>query len=261
MMTSDGTYYEVIGSGPPMVLAIGFGQDSTAWTFVADLLKADHQLLLVDNRGCGRSPHPQDSFSVADLAGDICAVLDLLDWSAVTVVGQSMGGAIAQTLALARPNLVSELVLVNSFSVVDRAGLAAFEGIQSLLEHGTELADVVRCLAPWVYSSEFLSAPGRVDEIVAAALANPYPQPTHSYVNQLEALKSFDSTPLLPTVSAPTLVIGGRQDRLIPPDQTEALAAALPNSTLTMLPTGHGSHIERPDLVAQTILDFLGSAR
>lgn len=253
--SSRGTYYESQGVGDPVFLVIGFGQDTSAWQFVAPMLE-NRQVVVMDNRGCGQSPHPVEPFSLEDLADDVSALADELRLHAIDMVGQSMGGAIVQTVALRRPDLVNRIVLVNSFSKVATAQGYAFESLGRLLEHGASLEDVVRSLCPWVYSSEFLAPPGTMEAIVAAAQAAP-PQPVHSYFNQMNALRAFDSTSWLTEIGEQTLVIAGDQDLIVPLPQSRELARRLPNAELEVITSGHGSHIEKPAEVAAAIQHFL----
>ena len=255
--TSRGIYWQRRGSGPNLTLVIGFGQDSSAWQFVADELAHDFSLLLIDNRGAGRSPNLDESLLLEDLASDLIHVHSELNVSETAIVGQSMGGAISQLVALEDPTLVSHLVLLNSFAVLPTAPRLAFEAVYGLLKHGASLEDVIGNLSPWIYAGDFLAAPGRIDELISAAANNPYPQPIHSYRAQLDALTAFNSADLLPGIGQPTLVIGGSQDLVAPPAATDSLALGIRGATLTYLDTGHASHIEAPAEVADVIRGFL----
>lgn len=246
-------YYERFGDGPTVALIIGFGQDSTAWTFVADKLAAEHEIILIDNRGCGRSSHPTRPFTVDDLASDIISVLDHEQIGRITVAGHSMGGAIAQLVAIRRPDLVRQLVLVNSFNRIDHHAKVAFEGLYQLMDSGASLEQVVTCLVPWVYSSDFLRQPGCLDQIIEAANNNPYPQPVYSFRNQLDALAAFDSTDQLTNIKAPTLILAGQHDVLIPMSAAITLANDIQKAHLQVINSAHGGHIELPDEVSALI--------
>ncbi len=257
-LTSQSIYWERHGSGPNLTLVIGFGQDSSAWQLVADELARDFTLLLIDNRGAGRSPNLEESFSLDDLADDAIGVLTELGISETAIAGQSMGGAISQLVALKQPALISEVVLLNSFAAIPAAPRLAFEAVYGLLSHGASLEDVIANLSPWIYSGDFLAAPGRLKQLVQEAANNPYPQSIHSYRAQLDAISAFDSSSRLPEIGQPTLVIGGVEDLVAPPASTDTLASGIPNSTLAFLQTGHASHTEAPGQVADTIRGFLG---
>ncbi len=255
--SSRGIFWQRRGSGPNLTLVIGFGQDSSAWKPVADELVRDFRLLLIDNRGAGRSPNLDESFLLDDLAQDVIGVLTELGVSETAVAGQSMGGAISQLVAAEQPSLVSELILLNSFAALPTSPRLAFEAVYGLLTIGSPLANVIGNLSPWIYSGEYLSAPGRIDQLIDDAAGNACPQPVHSYRAQLDALTAFDSSALLPSITQRTLVIGGIEDLVAPPAASSELAARIPNSTLTFLSTGHASHIEAPVQVATTIRGFL----
>lgn len=255
--SSRGIYWQRRGSGPDLTLVIGFGQDSSAWKLVADELVNDFRLLLIDNRGAGRSPNLNESFLLDDLADDVVHVLAELGISRTAMVGQSMGGAIAQLVSIEQPEMVSDLILLNSFAALPTVPRLAFEAVYGLLTIGSPLENVIGNLSPWIYSGEYLGVPGRLAQLVDDAAGNPCPQPVHSYRAQLNALEAFDSSKLLPNIAARTLVIGAVEDLVAPPAASNVLAAGIPNSTLTFLSTGHGSHIEAPTQVATTIREFL----
>lgn len=258
--TSQGIYWERRGSGPYLTLVIGFGQDSSAWQFVATELENDFTLILIDNRGAGRSPNLEESFSLDDLADDVIGVLTELGIPSTAMAGQSMGGAIAQLVALRRPDLVSHLILLNSFAQIGTAPRLAFEAVYQLLIHNTALDDVVANLNPWIYSGKYLVAPGRLEQLAHDAANNPYPQPVHSYRAQLDALTEFNSLGRLRQIGQPTLVIGGNEDLVAPAASVNALHAGIADSTLKIVDSGHASHIEVPAQVADEFRNFLSKS-
>ena len=135
--------------------------------------------------------------------------------STTAIAGQSMGGAIAQLVALKRPELISELILVNSFARLPDGSRFAFEGVYGSPLTTLHLMTSSRTSRPGSLG-EFLEVPGRTAELVEAAAANPHPQPVHSYRAQLDAINAFDSSRTLTDIAHPTLVIGGSKILSLP---------------------------------------------
>jgi len=110
-------YYQIRGEGSPLVLLMGFGADSNVWELHAAEYENHFQCIILDNRGVGKSGAPQVPYSTAMMADDVVAVLDHLDIEQAQVAGISMGGAIAQSLALNHPNRVTSIALISTWPV------------------------------------------------------------------------------------------------------------------------------------------------
>lgn len=248
--------YQVTGSGPAVVLVAGFAADRAFWAGVAASLAPAFTVVTLDNRGVGLSTVPDVAYTVDDMAVDVVAVLDdVAPAGAVTVVGHSMGGAIAATVARDHPQRVASLVLAQSFARLGEEAAAV------LIEAGRaydEAPDPVRSLAeslyPWLFSPAFLDAPGMREELLRLAKANPTPQPRAGYDRQLAALTAFDASPWLERLDLPTLVVAADDDRLVTAAETDALLTGISGARReTIRGAGHCAPIERPDAVAALV--------
>jgi pimeloyl-ACP methyl ester carboxylesterase len=133
------------GTGEDLLLLCGLGDDVAAWDAQTDAFAATHRVTVIDNRGVGQSTLPDGEFTVADLAADAAGVCDELGVAAAHVMGFSMGGAIAQELALVRPDLVRTLVLVDSWCTSDRL-------LQELIKGAAYTAGTADDARAWLYA-------------------------------------------------------------------------------------------------------------
>lgn len=250
-------YYEDSGSGPPLLLVIGFTENTSAWDGVRERLVDRFRVLVFDNRCAGQSTYT-DECSMADMASDAIGLADALGLDRFHIGGQSMGSAIAQLVALDHPDRIESLTLINSFARVDRAVLAVFVAFGAMRAAGVDIELVVRSIVPWMNGEQSLVDEEHIDALVQEALAMPHPQTLDGYERQLAALREFDNTMRLGDIAARTLVIAGHEDRVAPVRGSELLAATIPAAQLLVLPTGHGSLHEAPDLVAAAIAQHLG---
>jgi 3-oxoadipate enol-lactonase len=250
-------YYECSGTGEPLLLIAGFGCDHAIWTLVAAELAASYRVYLFDNRGLGQSTGADSVASIHQMAGDAAALMEALDLGRVHLAGHSMGGMIAQELALMHPNWVRSLVLLSSCSHQDNRGKAIIRSwgeLPSLLDIETS----TRLILPWIYTEAFYADPVLIENLIAVILANPAPPDPKVLKCQAKAIMDFDSSERLAGIRCPTLVIVGEQDILLPPSAAGQLARGILSAELLVLEgTGHGLLVETPQRVAQAMQDFL----
>lgn len=223
------------GAGDDILLLCGLGDDLAAWDAQTDAFATTHRVTVLDNRGVGQSTLPDGEFDVADLAADAAGVCDALGIVRAHVMGFSMGGAIAQELALARPDLVRSLVLVDTWCTTDRL-------LQELIRGVAYTAGTADDARAWLYSflglvySAAVHEDGRIDAFVDAALKNPHPQETEAFQRTARAILHHDTADRLHEITSPTLVVVGEDDVLCPPRHSRAIAVRLRGARLVELP-------------------------
>jgi pimeloyl-ACP methyl ester carboxylesterase len=254
-------YVETHGDGEPLLLIAGFACDHTMWSDVVGVLAGRYRVIVFDNRGVGRSSAPDSPYTIRMMAGDTGALLDALGVGPAHVAGYSMGGQIAQELALARPGQVRSLMLLSSCARCD-------ERNKAVIQTWAELPGVVeprlmaRLLLPWLYSNAFFAKPGAVEQLLTLLLDNPYPPTPEGIYHQSRACGDFDTTSRLGEIGCPTLVLAGREDVLLPLPFSEQLARGIPGAELVVLEkAGHGLLVEAPQGVAQAMLAFQARQR
>jgi pimeloyl-ACP methyl ester carboxylesterase len=250
-------YYTIKGIGEPLLLISGFLCDHAYWSVIMPSLTSQYQVIRLDNRGVGQSSAPDSPYSLQQLAHDAAALLDYLNINQVHVAGHSMGGHVAQELALLYPQKVKSLILASSFAKGD-------DHFNNLIASWGELAQHVdmrlyqKVIFPWIFSDSFYSIPGMINQVIEWAVNYPYAPPIHSIYLHSQAIIKGDTSNFLQNILCPTLVLIGKQDILLPIKFSQQLVAGIPNAKLSVIDGGgHGFIIESPKIVATEMLKFL----
>ena len=263
-------HYQRRGRGPPLLGIMGFGLDQRFWASQIPVVTDTHEFITFDNRGVGRSrgagsAGPQDKrgpspvTTIEDMADDTNRLLDALEIDNCVVFGISMGGAIAQHLTLEHPERVSALVLGVTWAkpiefmrrqhVLARALIRA-GGSEMLVE-----SSLVRMFTPMFFEmgAEVL------DQMVKAFMAERGPDVPSSDVllAQMDAIDKHDVLDRLGDIGVPTLVIGARNDMMVPYLGSVEIAGAIPGAEFVTLETGHGCMIEEMPAFNAALQSFL----
>jgi pimeloyl-ACP methyl ester carboxylesterase len=252
-------HYDTRGRGTPLLLVAGLASDALSWLTVAEPLASRYRTIAPDNRGVGRTV-PQDvPVDVDTLADDCAALLDHLGAGRANVVGHSMGGFVAQRLALRHPHLVERLVLVATSDGAGADNVEHFFSLADRLDAGEDRATWFRSLFEAIFTRRFMADPTSVDAALHWALDYPYPQSPAAFRRQCEAMAAFDGRADLVRIARPALVVAGREDIVFPPDRCAAFAARLPGAKLVVLDSAaHAVHTEQPKAFVDAVAAFLG---
>jgi 3-oxoadipate enol-lactonase len=248
-------YYERAGEGEPLLLIQGMSATHLAWgrPFRA-AIEASFDTIAFDNRGIGRSGEAQLPFEIRDLAGDVAGLLDALELDTAHVVGISMGGMIAQELALAHPERIRTLTIGASYCGGPEGTLMAPEDLQML---GAAFASgdreqVLRAMWEINLSPGFREDDSRYATFAEMGAALPAPQPV--VLQQMRACGAHDTHERLAQIDLPTLVIHGDTDRLLGYPNGRQIAALIPGARLeTLEGVGHMFWWEQPERSAELI--------
>lgn len=250
-------YYEVHGSGQPLVLICGLGGDHTFWRASIPRLAAHYQVISYDPRGSGQTQAPDSAYTIETMADDLAALLDALQVAQSHVVGFSMGGLVAQAFAIAYPQRVMKLILAASFAVMNVQARLFLDAVLSVYESGATGQQMVALILPWLFSVRFMADPANAAYLVYDG-DDPYPQPLSAWRAQYQAQRQHVIHPGLSTLRAPTLVLAGEQDRLAPLEDAHLLAAHIRYAQVQLLPgSGHLLNYEQPALFHASLLSFL----
>lgn len=249
-------YYELHGQGEPLILIAGYSCDHLFWELMLEGLKPYFQVLLFDNRGSGQSSE-FGSLSLETMAADTMALADHLGLVKPNILGQSMGGAIAQLIAREEPKKINNLILLNSFTRLDQRALSAISSLLNLRKQGVSLDLLIDASLPWFFSCDFLADQQNVLQTKEAMKNNPYLQSVDHQELQYNALLSFDSRKWLHNISVPTLVIAAQEDLIAPVSESLQLSSIISGAALQLVAGGHSSTIEQATEVNRLILNFL----
>jgi pimeloyl-ACP methyl ester carboxylesterase len=223
------------GQGPDVLLIPGLGDPAEAWQPQLDGLSDRYLLTAFDNRGAGRTPLPERGrLSATTMADDAAALLGALEVSSAHVAGFSMGSVIAQELALRHPELVRSLVLVSTYARPDALWRSQLEFWRWLAGVAPSERAFLEGFFTWVYSPR-AHADGTVNEIVEEALAFPHKQPLEAFQAQVDVCIEHDTEDRLPEIAAPTLVLSGELDIILPPRFGRSVAAGIPNARFEVM--------------------------
>jgi len=257
---SDGVAiaYETFGArdGEPLVLIQGLGADSRGWALQRMALRRRHRCFAIDNRGAGGTSHAPHPLSLERMADDVVAVLDAEGVERAHVMGASMGGAVAQILAVRHPARVRSLVLACTACrnpewrrelLAEWAEAVARDGMAALTGEGLR----------WLVGPRLRRRFGVWLNLMARILLQASPE---NFVAQVEAILAVDDELRfeLTSVRVPTLVITGTQDLLTPLGDAEELHELISTSRLFELRgAGHSLMVEAPNAYNRAVVDFL----
>lgn len=273
-------YYEMHGKGEPLLLVEGLGYSSWMWFKQIPDFSREYKVIVLDNRGVGDTDKPDMEYTMEMMADDAAGVLKALGIESAHVLGVSMGGFIAQEMAINYPDMVKSLALVStSFSgrdIMHRGSSSLFgtfaglwELMPAMLEFSgkanTPMANSfgltpekkIRYGLSLAFTPEYFNNHNEeVDRIVEWRFANP--QPLYAWKRQLIAGMKFDATDRVYQIIAPTLVVTGSEDRVVPPESSKRLAEKIPNSRFVEVQgTGHLPFIEQAEEFNKMVLSFL----
>lgn len=247
-------------SAPPVLMLPWLGGSRLGWAEVARALSDTCRVIVPDHRDSGDSDSFEEAYTLPDLAYDAAALLLALNAAPAVVVGLSMGGMVAQYLAIRHPELVRALVLVST-TPGGVGGTPATERGRAALFLPAELEAGERARQ----AMTFMTAPGFTDahpEVLdlAEARGRRHPMSADTYKRQFRAIRAHDTAPLLATLQVPTLVIHGDSDDLIPLPDGQRLAASIPGAVLEVYSgTGHMPQLERRGEFLADVRGFLGN--
>src|ERR1039457_5325391 len=243
-------YWDEQGQGAPVLLIMGLGYTSAMWYRTRPGLAQHFRTIAFDNRGVGLSDVPPGPYSIASMASDAAAVLD----AAGIARALSMGGMIAQEFALQYPARTRSLILGCTAAGGPSAVPAESNVIDVLLARGMTLEQAREAVLPYIYDAA--TPREKIDE--DTRVRQRWLPSLEGYMAQLLGILAWESYSRIAQITAPTLVIHGKSDALVPPGNGELIAARIPGAKLVLLE--HASHLfttDQPQAAHKEILEFL----
>ena len=249
-------YYELLGDGEPLLLIPGLGSTCRLWDPIAPELARRFSLILPDNRDVGRSVGRRQPNSLSDFAADLIELLDELQVERANVVGISLGGVIAQQLAVEHPDRVNRLVLISTAhrfgpylrDISALLGRCLYRMPYALFQRTMELLGT----APAYYDSHIEEVERKIEEMRVVHA------PRSAVVRQLRCLAVSEIDRSCYRIAAPTLVLSGEYDALVPNCYGQRMAGEIPGSEFRVLAgCGHNPVTEDPTLMLALLNEFL----
>jgi 3-oxoadipate enol-lactonase len=247
-------YWDEQGQGAPILLIMGLGYPSSLWHRARPVLAQRYRTVAFDNRGVGLSEVPPGPYSIATMASDAAAVLDAAGIFDAHIFGVSMGGMIAQEFAVQYPKRTRSLILGCTSSGGPSAVRAERNVADMLMARGMTLEQAREAILPYIYDAA--TPREKIEEDLS--LRRRWLPSLEGYMAQLQGILAWEAYSRLGQITAPTLVIHGKSDALVPPGNGELIAARIPGSRLVLLE--HASHLfltDQTEAACNEILGFL----
>ncbi|MDH5266946.1 MAG: alpha/beta hydrolase [Candidatus Bathyarchaeota archaeon] len=254
-------YYDVKGEGFPLVMIMGLSANADWWYIDPHWiqeLSEKFKLVMFDNRGAGRTDVSDRRYAIKLFADDTAGLLDALGISKADVFGISMGGMIAQELVLNYPEKVEKLVLCSTYCGGTKSVLPSPKVLEILTADRSMLSpeEIARMSIPLFFRDDFIKKnPNVVEHAIQQMLKAPISN--EAFTRQLNALMEFDTYDRLSGIKGPTLILHGKQDVLVPPENGSILAEAIPNAEVVYLKNSAHGLVEETEKVIPVLLNFL----
>jgi pimeloyl-ACP methyl ester carboxylesterase len=249
-------WVEQEGEGPDVLFVSGLADEGACWVDQVAGLKDSFRVTTFDNRGVGCSSSPEGPYAIADFARDTIALMDALGLERPHVVGSSMGGAIAQELALAHPDRVRSLVLNGTWCRGDRFLHEVFRSWMWTARRADSIRDFLVAVNLWCFAPRIWND-GTMDGWLDAAEQSSNPQSVEAFCWSADALIGHDTADRLGGIAIPTLVTVGELDLVLPPRFSEVIAARIPGARLVVIPAAaHQPFQELPEEYNRILRDF-----
>jgi pimeloyl-ACP methyl ester carboxylesterase len=248
-------HYTERGSGRPLLLVPGIPAIASDWAPLAERLDGSRRVIAYDNRGSGASGVTPAPYTCAQLAADAIALLDALEIERADVFGMSLGGMIAQEVALEWPERVDRLVLGCTHCGLDHAARPDRDAGRAFAMETDDWPERMRALAPFAFAAG--AGPELLGPFVEKKVADV--QDPEGYRGQIAAVLTHDTYERLPQIACPTLIVTGDGDRVIPAASSDVLHERIPGARLEIVAgAGHLFFLERPEESVRLLEDFLG---
>lgn len=252
-------YYEVHGEGEPLVLIAGLGSDSQSWQFVINSISKHFQVIILDNRGVGRSDSSAPPYSIKNMAKDIVSLMDYLKLDAAHILGHSMGGYIAQEIAINYPDRVLKLILESTAPFSSARNNILFDTFFRSWKSGMDMELWLRQFLFWLFTPKTFQNEKFINSYIKYTLDYPYPQSIEGFHGQVQAIAGFNSTDSLHKIQSETLIIIGEEDILIRPKEADLLYQGISRASYPtyMENAAHNIHGEASKNFTNSVLGFL----
>ncbi len=253
-------YYEIHGSGPPLVLIMGLRRNAEWWYRQIPELSKHFTVVAFDNRGAGRSDKPETDYSIRLFADDTAGLMDFLSIPKAHILGVSMGGYIAQELAINYPDKIDRLILGCTSCGGSRAVTMSEDRMEKFqANQGLTPEQILRKDMDLLFSDRFAQEhPDQIEEFVNISLR--YYQPADAFFRQLNACLKHDTGDRVHEISAPTLIMTGGDDILVPTENSFILEELMPDAILDLFPgCRHCFFMEESETFNRLVIRFLKS--
>ncbi len=252
-------YYEIHGEGEPLVLIAGLASDSQSWQFVINSLSEHFKTIVFDNRGVGRSDTPKPPYTVTQMAKDTISLMDHLKIERAHILGHSLGGFIAQEIAINYPERIYKLILESTAPFSFERNTYLLYNFYQAWKSGMDMELWFRDFCFWMFSPKTIANKKFMDSLIRYNLEYPYPQPIEGFLGQIIAIENFNSSDKLFKIQAETLILIGEEDIMIRAKEAELLYQGISRATYPIYidKAAHSIQAEASKAFSNSVLGFL----
>ena len=262
--------YHTVGDGQPLLFIAGLGVDNMCWIYQVPKFQEFFKVIVFDNRGIGKSTGGIAPYSIRVMADDAVELLKYLNIEKSHIVGTSMGGMIAQEIAINYPNMVDKLVLCSTFAKPQNMVEIIMKGVKDIIgynaldifginPHRLVFEKLFSYLLQQIFSEEFLLENNKLIEETLRRYLSKLTY-VETFLKQTGAVYTHNTIDRLNLIKAETLIITGMEDKLVVPECSDILAEKISRSKLKKIEhAGHGMHFEMPDVFNRIVIDFLSA--
>jgi pimeloyl-ACP methyl ester carboxylesterase len=247
-------YYEVHGQGEPLVMINGAGAGIETLYWLIPIYSRDYRLVIFDNRGVGRTDKPEGLYTTRLMADDLAGLLDAVGVDCAHIHGTSMGGMIAQEFTLRYPNRVWTLILAVTHCGGPHSIVPQSEDMTQMYKLSPKAA--AEAMLRLFVTEEFIAEkPDLFQRLLAFSIEHPIdPRSLQKHIQVAESHNTYDR---LSKITAPTLILAGDADRVVPVDNSRLLAATISNAELVIFKNAGHMLVEAGDEPHRVTIDFL----
>lgn len=254
-------FYKTHGTdrNPALILVSGYTADHHYWDALIDFLSEKYYVITFDNRAAGQTTDDLTTpITVSSMAEDTVALAKALKLEKPIIIGQSMGGAIAQRAVIQHPEFFEKMVMINTPA---KWRLNVVEGLRAMhlsYKEGSSFENLFSATLAWVFGQRFIANKDAVAELKEVIQANKYPQSVANQARQFAALEKFDNRAYIANIQLETLCLFGDEDMICHPSLDQKALETMPNATfVTLEGSAHAPLVEVFNEITKTLSDFL----
>lgn len=255
---SEKIYYEIHGSGYPLILISGIGGDSSSFNLLLNELKRHYKVVIFDNRGSGYSYIPNGDYFIEDMADDLNDLMNNLNISKANILGHSMGGFILQEFAIKYPSKLNKIILSGTASEVSARNKDLLTNFSNSWKD--EIADKTwyRNFFYWCFTHEFFKNRTVVESSLEYILSSPKRQKKKGFAGQVKACCNFSALKRLNYIETPTLVLYAEKDILVLPEESLVLNQKIKESRAECIKdAAHIPYVEQKENYLKEMFKFI----
>lgn len=251
-------YYEIHGEGEPLVLITGLSSDHKTWLPFLPAFTNNYRVLIMDNRGIGKTEYPDDQFSIDDMASDTVHLMEELGIEKAHILGHSLGGRIAQKIAIKYPERVKSLILAATSASQPKSSKLMLNTLADEVNNGMSIEALLKIMMTITFTEKSFVNLDTISERIELRVKSLSRNYARNFARQVRASADYNTKEELSRIKVPTLVLAAENDFIFPLEFLRELAEGIADADLKVIEgTGHSLILEAPQEFIKLVLTFL----